>query len=384
MRVLHISEVHWGGVVTLLRQFTEQQSLAGHDVHVLAPETMPTLPGATMHPWSVVRANPVTFMNAVRDVRDCVREVRPDVVHLHSFIAGVAGRLPSVVPSEAVTIYQPHAWAFDRFSGTRRHAVERWERVAARRTDALVTNCQDEIDAGVAKGIDLPASPIGVAVDTDVMRPPTDDERRRAKALVGFGKRRMILVLGRLAYQKGQDLMIPAWQRDPMEDTDLVFVGPGDPAPLRQLAEDQWNVSVHHRGETTDIRTWLWAADVLAIPSRYETVSLVACEAMAVGCPVVATRFSGAQETITDGSGPAGAVVDLFDMRGLLDACRERLLRPDMRVREGFNGRRRAVRDCEPGGVSARLQGAYLDALGMQPVGVTLRLPPAVVLQPAD
>ena len=37
LRVLHVSEVHWGGVVSLLREFTSAQVNRGVDVHVLAP-----------------------------------------------------------------------------------------------------------------------------------------------------------------------------------------------------------------------------------------------------------------------------------------------------------------------------------------------------------
>jgi glycosyltransferase involved in cell wall biosynthesis len=182
---------------------------------------------------------------------------------------------------------------------------------------------------------------------------------------VGFPDRRVILVLGRIAYQKAQDLLVPAWEKEPIPDVDLVLVGPGDGDRLRSLAPKEWGRTVHHAGESTDVREWLWAADVLAVPSRYETVSLVAAEALATGLPVVATRFNGAVETITAGPLPAaGEVVAPGDMAGLLRACARRV---DGRRRddddERAHARRRAELLFRPQNVYERLQSSYSDAI---------------------
>ena len=43
------------------------------------------------------------------------------------------------------------------------------------------------------------------------------------------------------------------------------------------------------------------AADVVAVPSRYESFGLVAVEALACGAPVVASRAGGLRFTIEEG-----------------------------------------------------------------------------------
>ena len=71
--------------------------------------------GVDFHEWSIVRSKPWTSPGAIRQLRALVAELKPDVIHLHSFMAGLVGRLPGVLPSDvdAAVVYQPHAWSFD-------------------------------------------------------------------------------------------------------------------------------------------------------------------------------------------------------------------------------------------------------------------------------
>src|SRR4029453_19589491 len=67
-----------------------------------------------------------------------VRENRPNLVHLHSSKAGLAGRL--ALRGRLPTIFQPHGWSFEAVRGPVRTATVIWEgrggpggRAAARR-----------------------------------------------------------------------------------------------------------------------------------------------------------------------------------------------------------------------------------------------------------
>ena len=65
---------------------------------------------------------------------------------------------------------------------------------------------------------------------------------------------------------------------------------------------------VHFAGPHTDPRPWLRAADVLAMPSSYESFGLVVLEALACGVPVVATPTGCVPDLVVDGVN--GAVVE--------------------------------------------------------------------------
>ena len=372
LRILHVSEVHWGGVLTLLRHFVAEQAAAGHEVHVLGPEELfagaePLDGRVTPHHWTVRRGNPLTLARAVRQLRRLVAELEPDVVHLHSFFAGMLGRLPGGLSGLAgvPVVYQPHAWS-DRLSPRASAAalVRAIERRGSRRTTLLVANCTDELLRGQEFGVRTPGRPIGVTVDLELFRPPTDEERSRARATLGLDGRRVALVLGRLARQKGQDLLLPEWERSRPDDTVLALVGPGDLDFVIGPAGREWGRSVIAPGGTDDVRPWLWAADVLVLSSRYETVALVVAEAMATGLPVVATAVDGVREVLLEGEEPAaGAVVPLDDMAGLVRELTRRLDDPDLRRAEAAAGPLRARTRFAPSAVAGKLEAAYREAI---------------------
>lgn len=365
LRILHVSEVHWGGVVTLLRHYAAEQHRAGHEVHLLAPPEMPPIPGAGHHPWPVRRSALTSVAQSVPSLRRTVESLQPDVVHLHSFVAGQLGRLPRHRRRREVVVYQPHAWSHGLFtSRAATLAVAEAERRAARRTDLLVANCQDEIDAGHALGVRLPARSLGVAVDLTTFRPPSEEERRQHREALGVAGQKVMLVLGRIAHQKGQDMLVRAWEQQHEPDQVLVLVGPGNTATLQALAPTQWGRSVRAVGEPDTVLPWLWAADILVMPSRYETVGLAVAEALATGLPVVATDFDGAEETICRDPLPsAGAVVPLDDMESLLQAACDRLSDDARRGEECAAARIRAEQLFRPEVVAGRLESAYRYAL---------------------
>lgn len=369
MRILHVSEVHWGGVVTLLRHFTAEQMRNGDDVHLLAPDAFPHLPGVERHAWTLDRARPSSYLSARSELRRTVQQVRPDVVHLHSFLGGFFGRLPGAMPGRAhpwPVVYQPHAWAFD-LSGRFlvRLVIRTWERYAADRTHRIVANCQDEVDEGRCAGVDQASVVLGVAVDLEAYQPVSQDGQQDHRQALGTTAPRLVVCIGRLAPQKGQDLLLAAWERNPLPDTVLILVGPGSTEHLEIIAATQWGRSVIAVGEHADVRPWIWASDLLVMPSRYETVGLVVAEAMACGRPVVTTRVNGVHETLIGPPlPPAGAVVPLGRMDELLDEVARRLDDPQLRLAEGARARERAEAMFRPAAVAERLHRAYTEAIG--------------------
>jgi glycosyltransferase involved in cell wall biosynthesis len=356
MRVLHVMEVSHGGVPTLVAEFAAAQAEAGLDVHVLAPTDSPATAG-TRHDWTPRRGRPDTYPGAVAALHRTVGEVRPDVVHLHSFFPGLWGRLRRL---PARVVYQPHSWAFSATSSRPvRAALGRWESLAAGRCDALVVNCEDERDEGRAHGVRAEMSVIGVPIDTDRYRPA--EEREQHDEPAERPQRRAALVcLGRISRQKGQDLLAAAWERRPLPDTDLFLVGPGETDEVRALAATTYGGSLHAVGSTDDALGWWRRADLAVLPSRYEGQSVAMAEALSSGVPVVMTAVNGAREAVAPPGEPAaGAIVPVGDMDALLDACAALLAEPAGRREASRAARDRALRLFARQAVLARLQEVY-------------------------
>jgi glycosyltransferase involved in cell wall biosynthesis len=294
---------------------------------------------------------------AARSLRAIVRRERPDVVHLHSSTAGLVGRL--VVHRRLPTVFQPNGWSFEPLAGRRRAAAIVWERVGARLTHAVVCVSEGERERGVAAGIrgDLRLAPNGV----DLTAPPADAaERRAARAQLKSGEAvPLVVCVGRLAVQKGQDLLLDAWPRVLAEvpDAELVLVGDG---PLRLPLESRRVPQVRFAGQSDDVRRHLAAADVVVLPSRWEGLSFVLLEAMAVGASIVASDVAGVAEALGDG---AGGIVPPGDPHALADAVTLRLRDRDLVAHERAAARRAVARFDVRGGTAA-VAALYAELLG--------------------
>lgn len=263
-------------------------------------------------------------------------------------------------------IYQPHSWAFRAVSIPGAAVVVRtWERIAAHHSDILVTNCADELAEGRSSGVRTPAQIVGLPVDTDHFAPVDEGRRKELRSDLGLTSDHVLVCVGRVSYQKGQDQLVAAWERAPLPNTTLVLVGGGDTSGPARYAPRTWNSSIRAVGKQSDVRPWLWAADLCVVPSRYEGQSVAMAEALACGRPVIMTDVNGGREAIVEPSGepPGGAIVARGDMSAFLAACRDRLTDPLRLDTESHAARKRAVALFAIDGVMARLEEAYDRAL---------------------
>lgn len=365
MLVLHVQETPPGGVVNFLRELTAAQVKRGHEVHLLTPKPKLSWPGVTQHEWSLSRGHPISYPGAIAQYLRAARKLAPDVIHLHSFWAGQFGRPPLLSRLvKAPVVYQPHAWNVDRYNDPLfRRLVWAMERRAGRSTNVMVANCWDEIAEGHRAGVPTPGHWLGVPLDTERFNVAGPDARNEYRESLGIKASRVVLCLGRLVRQKGQDQLVKAWEKNPIPDTELILVGPGDAAQFAELAPTQWEKSLRIFPAQADVRPWIWASDVVVQPSRYDTVGLSIAEAMSCGRPVVATRANGVAEAVgEDPASSGGAVVPLGAMDLLLEECARRLDDPNLWNQEAQQARKRAVDRFSADNVADRLDGAYLEA----------------------
>lgn len=269
--------------------------------------------GAGQVVWSAGRApGPQSLFEAIQLGR-IVRQVDPELVHLHSSKAGLAGRL--AIRGRRPTLFQPHAWSFYALEGSMRSAATAWERFGARWATTIVCVSEGERADGEAAGIRGSWRVVHNGVD---LKEFAVEERESARMRLGLAAGRLAVSIGRLSRQKGFDLLLQAWPgvRERVE-AELVVVGSGpDEEHLRARAG-----SARLVGARDDIASWLAAADVVVIPSRWEGLAYVALEAMAAGRRVVATDVAGMREAL----GGTGTIVPPEDPEALAVALAEAL-----------------------------------------------------------
>ncbi|HEU5031039.1 MAG TPA: glycosyltransferase [Spirillospora sp.] len=368
LRVLHVSQPNGGGVAVYVGQAVADQRRRGWDVAVACPPggDLPARCAAAGVPWfnwDATRApGPRTPLEALR-LRRLVKGFEPDVVHLHSSKAGLAGRLlrrPAGVP----TIFQPHGWSWLAATG-RQDAVSRlWERFAARRTDALVCVGEGELRAGMRAGIRGPFRLVRNGVDRRRFGPADAPARLAARTRLGLPAAAPLAVcVGRLTRQKAQDVLVAAWPAVAARCPSALLAIVGDGEDLDVLRRRP-APGVRFVPAVRDPRDWLAAANVVVLPSRWEGLPLTALEALATGRSLVGTDIPGIAEVVRPG---LGALVPVEDPGALADAMAARLLFPGVAEREGREAAAAAAA-YDVAETVARLAAVTREVAGRRPV----------------
>ncbi|MFE9251092.1 glycosyltransferase [Streptomyces sp. NPDC007088] len=292
-RVLHVVQPVEGGVARVVAELVRAQRRSGIDVHLVCPEggTLADTArryGASAYTWRADREPGVSLYRETADLGQLLDRVRPGLVHAHSAKAGLAARL--AVRGRLPTVFQPHAWSFEAVDGTVAALARRWERYAARWADHVVCVSEAERRTGLAAGVRARWAVVPNGVDLTAFRPGGP---RYAFA----DGAPLVVCVGRLCRQKGQDVLLRAWPavRRAVPDARLVLAGAGpDEEALRRAAPE----GVTFVGATEDAARWYRAADLVVQPSRWEGMALAPLEAMACGRAVVLTEVGGARESL--------------------------------------------------------------------------------------
>lgn len=331
-RVLHVAQPSSGGVAAYVRALSAFQSDSGWDVHVAMP-VPPTSESVRFHLWAAQRDPLSGVPTEIARLRSIVDMVQPDVVVLHSAKAGFVGRL--AIRGNIPTVYVPHAWSFLALPASLAGQAMLWEKFASRWTNLVIAVSEGEARIGVARGVSAPmlviANPVPVdPLSLDMVDPQT------ARARLGLPEAPTVVSVGRLCEQKGQDLLLRAWklvQRN-QPGARLVLVGEGpDREKLTRAADD----SVTFTGNQPNVVDWLQAAEVVAMPSRWEGMALAMLEALAAGRSVVTNQVPGADVVVR---ARAGAAVAVGDEHGFARALDQRLHRTELADQEGARGAR--------------------------------------------
>jgi glycogen(starch) synthase len=234
---------------------------------------------------------------------------RFDIVHGHDWlVANACDHLAKRFGSPLVTTI--HATEHGRHQGWVNkhpqiyiHGVERW---ITNRSDRVIA-CSTFMREQIVDIFGVPESSVEVipnGIDTDDIRPQNDAELLRLRAEFAAPDESLVLLVGRLVYEKGFQVALEAMPMviERLPATRFIVAGSGPhEEELRRQAEElglmKSGTFVGWIGD--DVLHSLYAiADVCVVPSIYEPFGLVALEAMASSCPCIVADTGGLREVV--------------------------------------------------------------------------------------
>ena len=276
-------------------------------------------------PPLVREINPVLDAWATVALWRLLRRVRPEVVHTHTSKAGAVGRLAAWLVGIPVVIHTPHGHLFYGYYGRFLSTLVCFgERLLARLTDRIVTLTDRGAEEHVRYKVAGPQKFVTIHGGNSLapFRSMRVNATNKRKELGLPPEGPIIGTVGRLVLIKGHTWLIRAVPQVLAEfpQACVVLIGDGPLlGELKELAADL-GISQHvvFLGTRHDIPECLAVLDLFVLPSLNEGMGRALLEAMAVGCPVVATRVGGIPDVVADGT--TGLLVPPRDDRALAEA----------------------------------------------------------------
>jgi glycosyltransferase involved in cell wall biosynthesis len=257
-------------------------------------------------PHLVNRMSPLNLL-ALLELRALIRRGGYDIVHTHSSVAGVLGRVAAVTTGVPVIVHHVHGWGLrPDMRPVMRRVYVMLERICAWWTSSLVAVSQPTIDKGVAHGICRPEkfTLLYNGIDVGRFRRPIDAARVRQELGLAADTK-VVGMIGRLDEQKNPLDFIRAAAVVLEHDPRVQFVLAGDGA-LRSDCERlvrELNLvgKVILLGFRDDVDQILPVLDIVALSSLWEGLPVVFQEAMSAGKAIVANDVDGASDVVIDG-----------------------------------------------------------------------------------
>lgn len=300
-KVLLVVEAMGGGVFTYIVSLANRLADA-YDIY-LAYATRPQTP-EDYRDYFDPRVHLIAVCNFTREISPkkdlkaffelirLKREIRPDIIHLHSSKAGVLGRL-AFVAGKTPLFYTPHGYSFLMENASRsKQKMYRVIEAALAKTRCVTISCSEgehretlrltRRAEKINNGIDLEE------IDREIAKLSPETEKEDGHPYTVF-------TLGRICYQKNPELFNQVAAL--MPELRFVWIGDGE---LRDQLQAP-NIEVTGWADRATALRIASRADCFLLPSRWEGLPISLLEAMYMKKSCVVSDIIGNHDVIQNG-----------------------------------------------------------------------------------
>ena len=296
MKVIHIAETIKGGVGTCLNVFDSalgEPAEAQIKSHYVVPQQHAdhlTVSGRVIT-FDRPRRGFGAIRNLIRTARKVSLEERPDILFFQSTYSLLVMAAFRIMRIPGVYVYNPHGWAWLRYSHRPRlqSLVGLVEGRLSRLADIVINVSQNDRRLAASEGYGGNHTVIENAMP-DVSDPPA-----LPKGLFPDDKINLLFV-GRFDRQKGLDVLLEAYRvaavRNPRLHLHIIgaAVEDGEQTRTGDLPD---SITFHGWVTPVDIPSYFASADLVLVPSRWESLPMVIIEALRGGTPVMLSDMCG-------------------------------------------------------------------------------------------
>ena len=272
-------------------------------------------------------------IQAWAELRKIIREQKPEIVHTHTFKAGLLGRL---IRGRHKRVHTFHGHLFDdqSFSGLEKKVITFAEKFLANRTDLLIS-------VGNKVGIELRTEGVGKNKNWQSIAPGVialaQMEKKEARRKIGINNDSVLFGwMARVTEVKNPFLLIEVAKRLP--SVDFVMAGGGNLLELVKARAPK-NLSVIG---WADASVFWSAVDCAISTSDNEGMPVALIEAQLAGLPVILTNVGSNLEVVQHG---VTGFLTARNVEELIDSVEKISKDSDLRASMGAAARNRALKE---------------------------------------
>lgn len=258
-------------------------------------------------PSLINQINPIANAKAIADIRRIIVQGNFDIVHTHTKVAGVVGRIAARLVKDCVIIHHVHGWGSPEGMsiGVRMlHLGLEW--LCGKFSDRIIVVSKPDIQKGMDYRIggEDKFSLIYNGIELEKFRQPVDEKQLRSELGLEPDSK-LVGMIGRLEDQKNPLDFIRAAAEVTKSYSKVQFLMVGG-GPLQLECEQLINESnlsgkFFLLGFRDDVDRILSILTMTAMSSLWEGLPIAFLESMSAGKPIVANNVDGACDVVRDG-----------------------------------------------------------------------------------
>lgn len=332
--------------VKLLSKLNETLVKAGYEVHILCtndefgPQLKDT--GVIIHEVNIDRTiNPIGNLQSIIEMTKIFRRVKPDIVHVHTPVAAVLGRIAAKFSGIPHIIYTAHGFYFhdgmNKITYNLFYQIEKY--VGRFFTDYIFTQSKEDFDLAVKGNFLKNNNYLHISNGIDLeekfnVNNIKDKEIERLKAEFNINDEEVVFTfLGRMVREKGIVELLESFSilSKEYENIKLLCMGSlpeseRDHSINALLNKYRENDQIRFLGQVEKPEQYYALSDIFILPSYREGMPRSIIEAMSLKNAIIATDIRGSREEVSHGEN--GYLVDVKSISDLVKSMRYLLENP--------------------------------------------------------
>lgn len=243
-----------------------------------------------------------TNFSAYKRLKEIIKQERFDIVHCHTPVGGVLGRMASHACHVPVIIYTAHGFHFFKGCPPKNRIVfYPVERLMSHYTGILITINNEDYNVASREFHAAKTERIhGVGIEIDKFRVEGKSRQEKRKELGLLENQKLLLSVGELDKDKNHIEIIEAMKELGHEGYVLMIAGSGSlfDSHSQYIKNNGLENCVKLLGYRKDIPELLQATDIYVFPSLFEGLSVALMEAVAAKLPIACSEVRGNVDTV--------------------------------------------------------------------------------------